>query len=484
MERDGFWGADDGKTAYCSWAVWVSLARLTLRGSCPHAGAAPAGRHPSRRRAADRRVVRFVARLPLGDKLHLQWRHRQFFLHTMQSKLASTLFAKSGYGSKVLYWVGIVLANSLIGIAFWTKSQQDPMLPYFVISNAIGLTACFISWLLNRFTKRPIGVVPRVLIVAPLAVVIGVEITARTVGHIPSLIEHAKLATWINFAPSFLVAAACVSLFALFYQSAQMRTTLETERREAAELRQSETAARLALLQAQIEPHFLFNTLANVQSLIERDPARASAMLDSLNRYLRASLGRTRKPVSALSEELELVDALLQIASMRLGDRLRYRISVPDALRRLALPPLLLQPLVENALLHGIEPAIDGGEILVTAKRDGDMLELSVIDTGMGLGHSKNLHGGVGLSNVRARLNSLYGEAGRLTIVNNTGAMGGVYGPDGSSLAGDATGPNGLNGPNGGALLDAPAAAASMAAGIKTFNAARGVTATLRIPIR
>ncbi|WP_309491329.1 sensor histidine kinase [Trinickia mobilis] len=354
-----------------------------------------------------------------------------------------------------------MLVTSLIGIAFWTKSRQDPVLPYLVISNAIGFSAHSISGLLSRITKQRIGLVPRVLIVAPLAVVIGVELTARTVGHVPSLVEHAKFATWLNFAPSFLVAAACISLFSLFYQSTQMRAALETERREAAELRQSETAARLALLQAQIEPHFLFNTLANVQSLIERDPARACAMLDSLNHYLRASLGRTRKPVSALAEELELVDALLHIASMRLGDRLRYRISVPDALRQLALPPLLLQPLVENALLHGIEPAIDGGEILVTAKRDGDMLELSVIDTGMGLGHNRNLHGGVGLSNVRARLHSLYGDAGRLTIANNTGAMASACG------AGSGMTP------------DAPAGAR----GITTFNAARGVTATLRIPI-
>ncbi|MBF3728005.1 histidine kinase, partial [Burkholderia pseudomallei] len=131
-----------------------------------------------------------------------------------------------------------------------------------------------------------------------------------------------------------------------FHCSCRRRcASLETQRREAAEARQAETAARLALLQAQIEPHFLFNTLANVQSLIERDPARASTMLDSLNRYLRASLGRTRKAASTLGEELELIEALLQIASIRLGERLRYAIDVPAPLRELAFSPLLLQPL-------------------------------------------------------------------------------------------------------------------------------------------
>ncbi|WP_169708653.1 sensor histidine kinase [Trinickia terrae] len=375
-----------------------------------------------------------------------------------------------------MHLVWLVVFNSLIATGFWTRAPHDPILPYFVLGNGIGFSAYLIGGLANRIAGRRIPIVLRVLIVGPLAVVIGVELAARTVGHVPSLLQHASLATWLYYAPTFLVAGVAIVMFSLFVQSAQMRAALETERREAAELRQSETAARLALLQAQIEPHFLFNTLANVQSLIERDPARASAMLDSLNRYLRASLGRTRKPVSLLGEELELVDALLHIASMRLGDRLRYRIAVPGALRQLALPPLLLQPLVENALLHGIEPAIDGGEILVRARRDGEMLELSVIDTGMGLGHGKGLHGGVGLSNVRARLNSLYGEAGSLTVVGNTGAHGGAL----LDAAPDA----------GGASSDADATAAGRGAasagtgGMMATNAARGVTATLRIPIR
>ncbi len=368
-----------------------------------------------------------------------------------------------------LAWVA--LFSSLIAVGFWTTSRQVPVLTDLVIGNGIGFSANAFSALLNRLTHDRIGLVPKVLIVAPLSVVAGVELAARTVGHVPSLLEHASLVVWLDFAPSVLVAGAAIVLFSLFFQSTHIRAALEQERREAAELRQSETAARLALLQAQIEPHFLFNTLANVQSLIERDPPRASAMLDSLNRYLRASLGRTRKPASLLGEELELVDALLQIASMRLGDRLRYRIDVPDALRALALPPLLLQPLVENALLHGIEPAIDGGEIRVAARRDGDVLELAVVDTGIGLGHGAKLHGGVGLSNVRARLASLYGDAGRLSIAANGGAAAAMAGPTADTL-GHATAGAAAN-----MTVDATA-------GTTTANAARGVTAILRIPIR
>jgi sensor histidine kinase YesM len=201
----------------------------------------------------------------------------------------------------------------------------------------------------------------------------------------------------------------------------RMRTALETEKRRAAELHQSETAARLAMLQAQIEPHFLFNTLANVQSLISRDPERATQMLDHLNRYLRASLGRTRKPQSTLAEELSLIEALLSIAAIRLGERLQYRIDVPLDLRDAILPPLLLQPLVENALLHGIEPAVDGGSITVSAARDGAHLVLSVVDTGVGLGVSSHVHGGVGLSSVRTRLQTLYGDGASLSISTNAG---------------------------------------------------------------
>ncbi len=174
------------------------------------------------------------------------------------------------------------------------------------------------------------------------------------------------------------------------------QAALETERRQAAELRQSETAAKLAMLQAQIEPHFLFNTLANVQSLIHREPDQASRMLDHLNRYLRASLGRTRKAQTLLQEELELVEALLQIAAIRLGERLAYRIDVPAALRGVPLPPLLLQPLVENAVSHGIEPAIHGGEIVISARAVEGVLTLQVCDSGAGLGQSGRAGGGVG----------------------------------------------------------------------------------------
>jgi LytS/YehU family sensor histidine kinase len=172
----------------------------------------------------------------------------------------------------------------------------------------------------------------------------------------------------------------------------------------------------LALLQAQIEPHFLFNTLANVQSAIDSNPGTAKLILEHLNQYLRASLGRTRRPSATLADEVKVVGSLLAISALRLGDRLRYSICIPEALEGARLPPLLLQPLVENAVKHGIEPAVGGGEIRVDSRQEGDALYLRVTDTGMGL--RPDSPEGVGLANVRARLSQLYGDHGRLALYN------------------------------------------------------------------
>ncbi|AIO36397.1 histidine kinase family protein [Burkholderia cenocepacia] len=323
---------------------------------------------------------------------------------------------------------GLLLFNSCVGLIFCAMRRDDALLPYLVVANAIGFSAMLLGAALDRFARGKLALTPKILIVAPASVWIGFEIAASTIGHVPRLTGHARAETWLTYGSSLVVAGACCAFVSVFVQAARMRAALETQRREAAEARQAETAARLALLQAQIEPHFLFNTLANVQSLIGRDPARATTMLDSLNRYLRASLSRTREASSTLDDELELVAALLKIATIRLGEtRLRYTIDVPAAVRTLPLAPLLLQPLVENALLHGIEPSIDGGEIHIRGSRDGDRLVLGVSDTGAGLGSSgRKLHGGVGLANVRARLLSLHGERARLSVGANADATQGV----------------------------------------------------------
>lgn len=214
-----------------------------------------------------------------------------------------------------------------------------------------------------------------------------------------------------------LIGVAITAFFLYYSHSRGVKEQLERERRRAAEALQAETAARLNLLQAQIEPHFLFNTLANIHSLIKEDPDKAGLMLEDLNSYLRTSLRRTRQLTASLGDELSLIEALLAIAAVRLGQRLVYGISASQEVRAMSFPPLLLQPLVENAIRHGIEPAIAGGKIHVDVREVGEFLEATVQDTGAGL--NVNSPPGVGLQNVRERLASLYGENASLTLHAN-----------------------------------------------------------------
>ena len=181
--------------------------------------------------------------------------------------------------------------------------------------------------------------------------------------------------------------------------------------------------ARLKLLQGQIEPHFLFNTLANVVGLMESDTPRAKLMLESFVDYLRSSLGGMRKADHTLGDELALIEAYLRVIKIRMEERLHYTISVPDELRAMQLPALTLQPLIENAVLHGLEPKIDGGSVRIAAQlseaRGGPLLVLTVDDDGLGLStdRPKQRNGsGTALANIRERLAQAYGDAAGLRI--------------------------------------------------------------------
>ncbi|TVS18775.1 MAG: sensor histidine kinase, partial [Gammaproteobacteria bacterium] len=176
----------------------------------------------------------------------------------------------------------------------------------------------------------------------------------------------------------------------------------------------------LRLLQAQIEPHFLFNTLSNALVLVRTDAEAAARVLEQLTRLLRASLHRTRSAHSTLGEELEVIEAYLSIASVRMGERLDWNIEVSDDLRALELPPLLLQPLVENAVNHGIDPLPAGGTVRVVAEVGAGTMTLSVRDTGVGLiGQASGA--GLALDNIRQRLRALYGAAATLDLIELPG---------------------------------------------------------------
>jgi signal transduction histidine kinase len=172
--------------------------------------------------------------------------------------------------------------------------------------------------------------------------------------------------------------------------------------------------ARLRLLQAQIEPHFLFNTLANVVSLIDPAPAKARMMLENFIAYLRGSLAASRLVQGTFEQEVKLLRHYLDLLKIRMGDRLRYTLDIEPSIMAEPLAPMLLQPIVENAIRHGLEPKIEGGEVRLSAKRIGERIEVRVQDDGMGF--RPGADAGMGLENLRERLLVLYDGQASLKV--------------------------------------------------------------------
>lgn len=204
---------------------------------------------------------------------------------------------------------------------------------------------------------------------------------------------------------------------------------VQTVRRQAAlrrvEAERARVQAELQMLQAQIEPHFLFNTLATLRSLVRQQSDQALPLLDHMTGFLEAVLPQLREPQSSLGRELKILTEYLAIMSLRLQPRLRYRIEVPEALLSTPLPPLLLQPLVENAVLHGVEPCEQGGELTLSACREGSNLLLRVFNTGAPLLHAApagvQQGQGLALDNLRQRLQALYGGAAQFQLATVDG---------------------------------------------------------------
>ena len=214
------------------------------------------------------------------------------------------------------------------------------------------------------------------------------------------------------FIPLFVI--TIVSKF-FIDRSRVAQSVAESKRKEAEYHRMSQqvTEAKLSALQAQVEPHFLYNTLASVQALTEIDPQQANAMTGHLIQYLRNALPKMRESVSTVGQEIELVRAYLNILQMRMGKRLAFEIDVPPELMDMPFPPLMLPSLVENAIKHGLEPQREGGTVTIRASANGK-LRMSVTDTGRGF--AETIGSGVGLANIRERLAALYGDKAKLTL--------------------------------------------------------------------
>jgi hypothetical protein len=199
----------------------------------------------------------------------------------------------------------------------------------------------------------------------------------------------------------------------------ETRATRQREATERAELERALTAAKLAALSAQIEPHFLYNTLANAQSLTRSDPVRAEKMLGHLITYLRASSAGGSTDASTLGVELDRVLAYLEVLKIRMGARLQVNAQYDTALREMRFPSMMLQTLVENAIKHGLEPKVGGGTISIKVERSDGALHVTVTDDGMGIS-SGTAGTGIGLKNIRERLVLLYQDRASLTLAPAT----------------------------------------------------------------
>jgi anti-sigma regulatory factor (Ser/Thr protein kinase) len=191
--------------------------------------------------------------------------------------------------------------------------------------------------------------------------------------------------------------------------------------RKMGEAHQHANEARLKLLETQLSPHMLFNTLANLRALIGADPVRAQQMLDLMIAYLRATLNGSRTTTHTLQAEYDRLRDYLELMAIRMGPRLWFMLHLPPELAEQPVPALLLQPIVENSIQHGLEPKVAGGRVLVSARREGGQLVLEVIDTGVGPSVSPKPGTGFGMSQVRERLATLYGSAASFEFTNQPG---------------------------------------------------------------
>jgi signal transduction histidine kinase len=228
---------------------------------------------------------------------------------------------------------------------------------------------------------------------------------------------------WQNSVGHFFRALVVGGLFtAISYFAAREKATahlLQQTRLARVAIDRQMAEARLLLLQAQIEPHFLFNSLASVKRLYEKEPEQGRSLLRNLGAYLRVAISRARLREARLADEMALARSFLAIFEVRMGARLRVRIDFPAELGAALIPPLMLGTLVENAIKHGIGPRASGGTVGLTARCRAEVLEVEVADDGVGF-RARSGHG-IGLANIRARLETLFGGAGSLELVSCQG---------------------------------------------------------------
>ncbi len=312
----------------------------------------------------------------------------------------------------------VVLFNTLIGLGLGIARGGD-WVQQMVYAQAIGLCIwAFIDFGRLLFERDPDSHLPtgwRGVVLQVGGVALG-YFTGTWIADF--YCGCSTFQTWTHSPRTmggYFVMAVGVSVGISFFFISRGRE--ERRRQQLAVAQRDAAEAKLKLLESQLEPHMLFNTLANLRVLIGLDPARAQAMLDQLIAFLRATLSASRTAMHPLAAEFARVADYLELMKVRMGERLVVELSLPAALATQPVPPLILQPLVENAIKHGLEPHVAGGQLSVEAAAESGHLVLRVRDTGAGLGLTDNAAGTrFGLQQVQERLHTLYGDAATLTL--------------------------------------------------------------------
>lgn len=320
--------------------------------------------------------------------------------------------------------LGFVLVFTVLGLLFEPEAGLGHLLwANFVIANCIGflIHGEFVLGnilLPGRIWQR--GLASRSVYYV-LITIIGVfggywlGFTLLHWNHAREQVFSAQGATGVLLL-SLIISAILAAIFLARERQARAEAAFQRERARVEAAEHQFHLAQLKLLEAQIEPHFLYNTLANVISLVDADPAAAKRMVARLIDFLRHA-ARTGGSVEAtVGRQFELLQAYLDLMALRTNARLSYQMEMPPEVATLPLAPMLLQPLVENAIKHGLEPKVAGGTVSVGARREDSRLVLTVADNGLGFGATRGEGGGLGLANLRQRLESLYGTRARLTI--------------------------------------------------------------------
>jgi sensor histidine kinase YesM len=311
--------------------------------------------------------------------------------------------------------LSVIAINTLIAFVLTAIGFGWGLVPVFITSQCIGISIYLCSYAAAPIYRKTKNLSMQIFVIAAFVVVGAVSGTllgafANGIAPILFLREHS-----VFFSQVLLIGLLFGAIVSYVFISMEVFTREKVKRLE---IEKSMAETELKLLQSQMEPHFLFNTLSNVIGLIDTDRDRARRMLESFSSFLRGSFLTARERTVTLSQELDVIRNYLDIFVVRMGDRLDYVIDVPENIRDCRIPPLLIQPLVENALKHGLEPSVRGGAVTIEGIRDGNSIRIIVSDSGVGI-NEKSSGKGIGLTNIRKRLELLYGSRGRLGFEEN-----------------------------------------------------------------